>query len=87
MYCKLLIMQNVQVEFPLNKSQLEILKLFSREMDEKDLLEIKRLIVRYLGEKITKMADQAWDEKNWTQEDMEKLINSHNRTPYNPHNQ
>lgn len=87
MYYKLLIMQNVQVEFPLNKSQLEILKLFSREMDEKDLLEIKRLIVRYLGEKITKMADQAWDEKNWTQEDMEKLINSHNRTPYNPHNQ
>lgn len=80
-------MQNAQVELPLNKSQLEILKLFSRELDEKDLLEIKRLIVRYLGEKITTMADRVWEEKNWNQEDMEKLINSHNRTPYNPYNQ
>ena len=72
---------------PLNKSQLEILNLFSRELDEQDLLEIKRLIVQYLAKKVTKMADQVWDEKNWTQEDMEKLLNSHNRTPYNPHNQ
>jgi hypothetical protein len=80
-------MQNTQVELPLNKSQLEILKLFSREIDEKDLLEIKRFIVRYLGEKVTKMADQVWDEKNWTQENLVELINSHNRTRYNSLNQ
>ncbi|OYT14233.1 MAG: hypothetical protein B6I19_01110 [Bacteroidetes bacterium 4572_114] len=80
-------MNNQQVEIPLNKSQLEILKLFRRELDEDDLLEIKRLIVRYLGEKITKMADHVWAEKNWKQEDMEKLLNSHSRTPYNPLNQ
>ncbi len=80
-------MNNPQVEIPLNKSQLEILKLFRRELDEDDLLEIKRLIVRYLGEKITKMADHVWAEKNWKQEDMEKLLNSHSRTPYNPLNQ
>jgi hypothetical protein len=80
-------MHNTQLEIPLNKSQLEILNFFSRELDEKDLLEIKRLIVSYLGEKITNLADQVWDEKNWTQEDMENLINSHNRTPYNPINQ
>ncbi|HPE58350.1 MAG TPA: hypothetical protein PK904_18235 [Bacteroidales bacterium] len=80
-------MNNTQLEMPLNKSQLEILNLFSRELDEQDLLEIKRLIVQYLAKKVTKMADQVWDEKNWTQEDMEKLLNSHNRTPYNPHNQ
>ncbi len=80
-------MHNPQVEIPLNKSQLEILNFFSRELDEKDLLAIKRLIVQYLGERITKMADQVRGEKNLTQEDMEKLINSHNRTPYNPFNQ
>ena len=79
-------MNNPLVEIPLNRSQLEILNLFRRELNENDLLEIKRLIVRYLGEKITKMADQVWAEKNWKQEDMEKLLNSHDRTPYNPHN-
>jgi len=80
-------MQTTQVEIPLNNNQLEILKLFSRELDDKDLLEIKRLIVRYLAEKVTKLADQAWEEKNWTQDEMERLINSHDRTPYNPFNQ
>ncbi|NCA86778.1 MAG: hypothetical protein EOM83_14620 [Clostridia bacterium] len=80
-------MDNSQIEIPLNKSQLEILKLFSRELDEKDYLEIKRLIVRYLAEKVTKMADQVWEEKNWNQEEMENLVNEHYRTPYNPKNQ
>ena len=80
-------MYNSQIEIPLNKSQLEILKLFSRELDEKDYLEIKRLIVRYLAEKVTKMADQVWEENNWNQEEMENLVNEHYRTPYNPKNQ
>lgn len=80
-------MNSPQLEIPLNKSQLDILNLFSRELDEQDLLEIKRLIVQYLAKKVTRMADKVWDEKKWTQEDMEKLLNAHNRNPYNPHNQ
>jgi len=47
----------------LNKNQIEILKLFSREMEEEDLIAIKKLIVKYLGEKITRMADKVWDGK------------------------
>ena len=69
---------------PLNATQLEILKLFSRELDEKDLVEIKRLIVNYLGEKATKLADEAWKQKGWSNEDMDDLLNSHDRTPYHP---
>jgi len=79
-------MNNPQLEIPLNNNQLEILKLFSRELDEVDLLEIKRLIVKYLGEKLTQLADKSWEENNWTQEDMEHLLHSHDRTPYNPYN-
>lgn len=80
-------MGDSQIDIPLNESQLEILKLFSRELDEVDLIEIKRLIVKYLGGKVTDMADKLWEENNWTQEDMDKLINAHHRTPYNPQNQ
>jgi hypothetical protein len=79
-------MNNPQLEIPLNNNQLEILKLFSRELDEVDLLEIKRLIVKYLGEKVTRMADKVWEKNNWTQKDMKRLLNSHERTPYNPIN-
>ena len=70
----------------LNPHQLEILKLFSRELEEKDLIEIKRLIVKYLADKVTKMADEIWEEKNWTNQDMERLLKTHERTPYNPKN-
>jgi len=70
----------------LNKHQLEILKLFSRELDDNDLIEIKRLIVKYLDKKITKMADDIWEKNNWTDEDMERILKTHKRTPYNPNN-
>ena len=70
----------------LNSYQLEILKLFTRKLEEEDLIEIKRLIVRYLAQKVTKMADDIWEENNWTAEDMERLLNTHERTPYNPEN-
>ena len=55
-------------------------------MDEEDLLAIKRLIVKYLAEKVTKKADEIWDKKNWTDEDMERMLLSEERTPYNPNN-
>ncbi len=48
----------------LNVHQLEILKLFTRSLDEKGLIEIKRLIVNYLSQKITGLADEVWEEKN-----------------------
>lgn len=62
--------------------QLELLKLFSRELEEEDLLAIKRLIVGYLSEKAKRLADQVWEEKGWTDEDMDRLLNTHMRTKY-----
>jgi len=70
----------------LNKNQLEILKLFSRELDTKDLLEIKRLIVKYLANKVTTMADEIWEANSWTDDDIEKILKNSKRTPYNPNN-
>lgn len=70
----------------LNVQQLDILKLFSRELDDKDFIAIKRLIVKYLGEKITTLTDEVWEEKGWTNEDMKDLLKTHKRTPYNPEN-
>jgi len=73
-------------ELPLNDQQLEILKLFSRELDEEDLREIKGLIVKYLAQKVSRLADEAWEKNNWTDEDMERLLEMHERTPYDPDN-
>lgn len=74
------------IQMPLNDLQLEILKLFTRDLEETDLLAIKRLIVTYLAKRVTQMADEVWEEKKWTNEDMERMLNTHERTPYNPKN-
>jgi len=70
------------INFPLSNAQLELLKLFSRDIDDKDLHEIKRLIVKYLSGKLSNQANKVWEEKNWTNEDMNEFLNTHMRTPY-----
>ena len=83
---KIFKMSQLQTNIPLNNHQLEILKLFSREMEESEYIEIRRLITAYLGSKVTEAADEVWEEKNWTNEDMRRLLKTHKRTPYNPKN-
>lgn len=73
-------MGQVQHNINLNSHQLEILKLFSREMDDTDLIEIKRLIVAYLGKNITEMADDVWETEKWDSEKVNDLLNTRDRT-------
>ena len=75
-------MEAQSLKSPLTNAQLEILKFFSRELSEEDLLAIKRLFVRYLAEKATRLADEVWDKKGWTNEDMKQFAQTHMRTPY-----
>ncbi len=77
-------MASPPLKAPLNNMQLDILRLFSRDLDEHDLLAIKRLIVNYLAEKVTKMADDLWETNQWTDEDMDDLLFRNERTPYSP---
>jgi tRNA A37 threonylcarbamoyladenosine modification protein TsaB len=67
----------------LNQTQLEILKLFSRDLSEGDLLDLKRTIVRFLAEKATKMIDEIIDEKGLSINDIDAIAQTHLRTPYN----
>ncbi|MBS4027412.1 MAG: hypothetical protein KGZ58_02145 [Ignavibacteriales bacterium] len=74
-------MQTLQQQ-PLTNLQLELLILFSRNVPEQDLLEIKKFLVNYFAEKAMDAADRVWDEKGWTKEEMEQMAGKHFRTPY-----
>lgn len=63
----------------LNKTQLEILRMFSRELSDQELLELKRTFVKFLARKIEVLSNKVWDENNWSQAKMEELSNSHFR--------
>ncbi len=62
------------LQTPLNKAQLELLKLFSRVTDEAELMEIKAMIGRYYADKATKEADRIWEERGYSQETMNEWL-------------
>ena len=67
---------------PLTPLQLELLKMFERDVNEKDLLEIKKILIQYFANRAMNLADKVWEEKGWLENDEKNLLKEHNRTPY-----
>lgn len=61
---------------PLSNLQLELLKIFSFNLEESQLLEIKELLASYFAQKATEEMDKLWKEKKWSAETMEKWLNN-----------
>lgn len=55
--------------------QLELLKLYSMDHSEEDLLAIKKMLGQYFAKQLRSKVDDAVKEKNITQEDLDKWIN------------
>ncbi|MEN0005910.1 MAG: hypothetical protein AAF798_17300 [Bacteroidota bacterium] len=66
----------------LTNLQLELLKIFSYNLEEQQLLEIKSLLANYFAEQVTKNIDQLFEEKGWGLEKIEEWSKEHMRTRY-----
>ncbi len=66
----------------LSNLQLELIKTFSYQLDDTQLLEIKDILAKYFAEKATQEMDKLWVENNWTNDTMDTWANEHLRTPY-----
>jgi len=64
----------------LTNMQLELLKLFSYNLDEMQLLEVKDLLARYFAEKATRQMDRIWEERGLTNDTMDAWLSEHLRT-------
>jgi hypothetical protein len=64
-----------ELKMPLNKTQLEILKLFTQPLSEEELRDIKALLVKHLSEKLTGKIDRISKEKGYTQKDFDNWLN------------
>ena len=69
------------IQFPLNETQIALLKL-SENLSAEELQALKHLIIAFKAQRLTQLADKAWDEKGWTQETMDTFLSTHMRTPY-----
>lgn len=68
----------------LTNLQLELLKVFSYQLNQQQLSDIKNLLANYFAEQATQEMDKLWDENNWDNNTMTDWANEHLRTPYNP---
>ena len=62
--------------------QQELIKVFSYNVNEEELEDIRDLLSNYFAEKATREMDRLWDEQGWTNETMDEWLKEHKRTPY-----
>jgi hypothetical protein len=77
------------IQFPLNDVQLALLRL-TEDLQEKELEELKQLIIAFKARRLALLVDQVWEEKGWTNNTMQQFLDTHMRTPYlsqDKHNQ
>ncbi|HEY4196361.1 MAG TPA: hypothetical protein VGM63_12550 [Mucilaginibacter sp.] len=63
------------LNYPLSNVQVELLKLFSSNLTERDLIELKDLLSGFYADKAINQADVIWTERKLTDEDMDKWLN------------
>lgn len=62
------------IDKPLTNLQLELLKLYSLELSDEQLLDIKRLIANYFAEKASDEMDKLWKERGWSNDTMDEWL-------------
>lgn len=63
----------------LSNLQLELLKLFSYQLPEEELIDLKKILAGFFSERLKKRTSSIWKEKGYTQEDMDKWLNDENQ--------
>jgi hypothetical protein len=67
----------------LSPIQLQLLQMFSYQTDEKELEEMRDVLLSHIRAKYTEEGKRLWVEKGMSNELMDKWLNIHMRTPYN----
>lgn len=67
---------------PLTNAQLEVVQLFSLNLSDEELQELKRILIAYKAARLLRKADEVWETNKWSQETMDQFLQSHLRTPY-----
>jgi len=59
--------------------QQELLKLYAKNISDKQLIEIKRLLANYFAEQATEAMDKLWDKQGFNDQTMIDWTHEHNR--------
>ncbi|GAB3916146.1 hypothetical protein [Larkinella terrae] len=59
----------------LNALQLELLKVYSFQPSEEDLLAIRKMLAQYFSDKLLKKVQQSIEHQNISEQDLERWLN------------
>lgn len=65
----------IELKLPLTNVQIELMKLYSTNLSEKELEELKNVLVQFYADKAIALANKLWDKRNLTDADMEAWLN------------
>ncbi len=68
-------MQNIVENKNLSNIQLELLKLYSTDIKDSELLDIKEYLAKYFANKAINLADSIWEEKGLDNSKMDDWLN------------
>ena len=63
----------------LTNLQQELLKLYAQQVSEADLQNIRALIGQYFADRLTTLADKAWEQQGWSEQTMHNLLTDKNQ--------
>jgi len=62
------------LESPLSNVQLELMKMFSHDLNDDDLVSLKRTLANFFAEKASNEMDRLWDENDWSNQTMDNWL-------------
>ena len=61
-------------QHPMTNVQLELLKIYSTDIPDDELFEMKNMLAKFFANKAIKAANNVWDEKNLTNDVMNEWL-------------
>ncbi len=70
------------LQTPFNTAQVEILKLFSQELTDEQLEELRQVLIAFRFKLLDKHVEQVVEQKGLTETQINQASQEHRRTPY-----
>jgi len=69
-------MQELQINQNFSNIQLELLKLYSTDVQEAELKDIKNFLAQYFAQKAINKADKIWDKQGFDNDTMDRWLSN-----------
>ena len=64
------------LDAPLSNGQLELMKMFTHELSDKDLVQLKRMLAKFFADRASDEMDRLWETEGWSNTTMKSWLGS-----------